>query len=162
MHTDVLYPAGPSQDFVLNALQKKSFLSVQQPFSALNLVLNTSKTKVMWLGKKNAPLPTGVFYFIWLNIRNKQCACSAASQQLHHTSHPTDSHSERHTEASRVNALLKDMLTDLPAGQKNMNPWMASDHIVEFLMSYSLLKNNWVQIRCEVLSSLNIICIQIL
>ena len=55
----VLYSAGPSPDFVLNALQK-SFLSVQQAFSTLNLVLNTSKTKVMWFGKKNALLPTGV------------------------------------------------------------------------------------------------------
>ena len=55
----VLYSAGPSPDFVLNALQQ-SFLSVQQAFSTLNLVLNTSKTKVMWFGKKNAPLPTGV------------------------------------------------------------------------------------------------------
>ena len=43
----VLYSAGPSPDFVLNALQQ-SFLSVQQAFSSLNLVLNTSKTKVMW------------------------------------------------------------------------------------------------------------------
>jgi hypothetical protein len=40
-------------------LYNKAF-SVQQAFSALNLVLNTSKTKVMWFGKKNAPLPTGV------------------------------------------------------------------------------------------------------
>jgi hypothetical protein len=55
----VLYSAGPSPDVVLNALQQ-SFLSVQQAFSSLNLVLNTSKTKVMWFGKKNAPLPTGV------------------------------------------------------------------------------------------------------
>ena len=55
----VLYSAGPSPDFVLNALHQ-SFLSVQQAFSALNFVLNTSKTKVMWFGKKNAPLPTGV------------------------------------------------------------------------------------------------------
>ena len=47
-----------SPDFVLNALQQ-SFLTVQQAFSALNLVLNTSKTKVMWFGK-NAPVPTGV------------------------------------------------------------------------------------------------------
>ena len=39
----VLYSAGPSPDFVLNALQQ-SFLSVQQAFSTLNLVLNTSKT----------------------------------------------------------------------------------------------------------------------
>jgi hypothetical protein len=44
---------------VLNALQQ-SFLCVQQAFSTLNLVLNTFKTKVMWFGKKNAPLPTGV------------------------------------------------------------------------------------------------------
>ena len=44
---------------MLNALQQ-SFLRVQQAFSTLNLVLNTSKTKVMWFGKKNAPLPTGV------------------------------------------------------------------------------------------------------
>ena len=43
----------------LNALQL-SFLIVQQAFSTLNLVLNTSKTKVMWFGKKKAPLPTGV------------------------------------------------------------------------------------------------------
>ena len=55
----VLYSAGPSLDFVLNALQQ-SFLSVQQAFSTLNLVLNTSETKVMWFSKKNAPLPTGV------------------------------------------------------------------------------------------------------
>ena len=55
----VLYSAGSSPDFVLNALQQ-SFLSVQQAFSTLNLVLNTSKTKDMWFGKKNAPLPTGV------------------------------------------------------------------------------------------------------
>ena len=49
----VLYSAGYSLDFLLNALQQ-SFFSVQQAFSALNLVLNTSKTKVMWFGKKNA------------------------------------------------------------------------------------------------------------
>jgi hypothetical protein len=55
----ILYSTGPSTEFVLNALQQ-SFLSVQQAFSALNLVLNTSKTKVMWLGKKNASHPTGV------------------------------------------------------------------------------------------------------
>ena len=54
----VLHSAGPSRDFVLHALQ--SFLSVQQAFSTLNRVLNTSKTKVMWFGKKNAPLTTGV------------------------------------------------------------------------------------------------------
>ena len=59
MQIIVFYSAGPSLDFMLNALQQ-SFLSVQQAFSALNLVLNTSKTKVMWFGKKNAPLPTGV------------------------------------------------------------------------------------------------------
>ena len=53
----VLYSAGPSPDLALNALQQ-SFLSVQQAFSTL--VLNISKTKVMWFGKKNAPLPTGV------------------------------------------------------------------------------------------------------
>ena len=47
----VLYSAGPSPDFLLNALQQR-FLSVQQAFSALNLVMNTSKT--------NTPLPTGV------------------------------------------------------------------------------------------------------
>jgi hypothetical protein len=47
------YSAGPSPNIVLNALQQ-SFLSVQKAFSALNLVLNTSKTKVMWFGKKNA------------------------------------------------------------------------------------------------------------
>ena len=51
--------APPQIDFVLNALQQ-NFLSVQQAFSNLKLVLNTSKTKVMWFGKKNAPLPTGV------------------------------------------------------------------------------------------------------
>ena len=54
----VLFSAG-SPDIVLNALEQ-SFLSVQQPFSTKNLVLNTSKTKVMWFGKKNAPLPAGV------------------------------------------------------------------------------------------------------
>ena len=46
-------------DYYLNSLQQ-SFLSVQQAFSALNFVLNTSKTNVMWFGKKKAPLPTGV------------------------------------------------------------------------------------------------------
>ena len=50
---------GDPRIFLLNALQL-SFHSVQQAFSALNLVLNTSKTKVMWFGKKNAPRPTGV------------------------------------------------------------------------------------------------------
>ena len=39
----VLFSAGPSPDFVLNALQQ-FFLSVQKAFSTLNLVLNTSKT----------------------------------------------------------------------------------------------------------------------
>ena len=55
----VLYSAGHSPDFVLIARQQ-SFLSVQQAFSALNLVQNSSKTKVMWFGKKKVPLPTGV------------------------------------------------------------------------------------------------------
>jgi hypothetical protein len=55
----VLYTAGPSLEFVLNALQQ-SFLSVQQAFSTLNLVLNASKSKAMWFGKTNVPLPTGV------------------------------------------------------------------------------------------------------
>ena len=59
MQTIVLYSAGPSPDFVLNALQW-SFHSVQQAFTDLYLVLNTSKTKGMWFGKKNAPLLTGV------------------------------------------------------------------------------------------------------
>jgi hypothetical protein len=54
MQMIVLNLPGPSLDFVLNTL-KQHFLSVQQAFSALNLVLNTSKTKVMWFGKKNAP-----------------------------------------------------------------------------------------------------------
>ena len=45
------YSAAPSPDFLVNALQQ-SFLSIQNAFSALNLVLNTSKTKVMWFGKK--------------------------------------------------------------------------------------------------------------
>ena len=44
---------------MLNALQK-SFVRDQQAFAALNPVPNTSQTKVMWFGKKNAPLPTGV------------------------------------------------------------------------------------------------------
>ena len=44
---------------MLNTLQQ-SFLSVQQAFSSLNLVLHISKTKVMWFGMKNSPLPTGV------------------------------------------------------------------------------------------------------
>jgi hypothetical protein len=39
------------------------FLRVQQAFSTLNLVLNTSKTKVMWFGKKNVPLPQ-VYYYL--------------------------------------------------------------------------------------------------
>jgi hypothetical protein len=55
----VLYSASPSLDVVLNALQQ-SFLRVQQAFSTLNFVLNNSKTKVMWFGKKNAPHPTCV------------------------------------------------------------------------------------------------------
>ena len=55
MHMIVLYSTVPSPDLVLNALQQ-SFLSV----SALNLVLNTSKTKVMLFGKKHAHLPTDV------------------------------------------------------------------------------------------------------
>ena len=55
----VLYSAGPSTDFVLNALQQ-SFLNDQQAFSTLNLVLNTSKTKVKWFGKKNDPLSTSL------------------------------------------------------------------------------------------------------
>ena len=55
----VLCSAGHYPDFAFNALQQ-SFLSVQQAFSALNLVLNTSKTKAMWFGKKNAPIPTSV------------------------------------------------------------------------------------------------------
>ena len=59
MQMIVLYSAGPSPDFVLNSLHQR-FLGVQQAFSTLNFVLNTSKTKVMWFGKKNAPLPTGV------------------------------------------------------------------------------------------------------
>uniref|UniRef100_A0A4W5LQJ9 STAT transcription factor all-alpha domain-containing protein n=1 Tax=Hucho hucho TaxID=62062 RepID=A0A4W5LQJ9_9TELE len=48
-------------------------------------------------------------------------SCEAA-QQLHPTSHATDSHSERHTEASRVNALLKGTSTDLPPAPKNGDP----------------------------------------
>ena len=39
---------------------QQSFLSVEQAFSAFNGVLNTAKTKVLWFGKKNAPLPKGV------------------------------------------------------------------------------------------------------
>ena len=57
----------------------------------------------------------------WLNIWNIQCTCSEAAQQLHHTSHPTESNSERNKEASRVNALLKGTLTDLPPGKKTWN-----------------------------------------
>ena len=59
MQMIVFYSASPSPGFVLNAL-RQSFLSVQQVFYALNLVLNTSKTKVMWFGKKNAHLPTSM------------------------------------------------------------------------------------------------------
>jgi hypothetical protein len=59
---------------------------------------------------------------ILLDVQNIQYTCREAAQQLHHTSHPTDSHSERHTEASRVNALLKGTLTELPPGQKKVNP----------------------------------------
>ena len=59
-----------------------------------------------------------LFYLFLLNIPNIQYTCNEAAQQLHHTSHPTDSHSEKHTEASRVNALLKGTLTYLPPGQE--------------------------------------------
>jgi hypothetical protein len=55
----ISYSAEPTLDFVLKAL-KQNFIRVQQAFSALNIVLNTSKTKLMWFGKKNDPLPTGV------------------------------------------------------------------------------------------------------
>ena len=44
-------------------LYNNAFLVSQQAFSTLKLVLNTSKTKVMWFGKKFAPLPTGVITF---------------------------------------------------------------------------------------------------
>ena len=40
--------------------QQQTLLSVKQAFFTLQLILNTSKTKVMWFGKKNAPPPTGV------------------------------------------------------------------------------------------------------
>jgi hypothetical protein len=43
----VLYSAGPSPYFVLSAPQQR-FLSVEQAFSALNLVLNTAKVHVVW------------------------------------------------------------------------------------------------------------------
>jgi hypothetical protein len=49
----------PLLDLVLNA-QQQSFLSVQQAFFTLNRILNTPKSKIMWFGKKNAPLPIGV------------------------------------------------------------------------------------------------------
>ena len=53
----VLYSASPFLDFVLNALQQSFLLTFKLSF---NLVLNTIKTKIMWFGKKNASLPTGV------------------------------------------------------------------------------------------------------
>ena len=41
-------------------LYNKAFLVSNKLSLPLTLVLNTSKTKVMWFGKKNSPLPTGV------------------------------------------------------------------------------------------------------
>ncbi|KAJ8343940.1 hypothetical protein SKAU_G00312690 [Synaphobranchus kaupii] len=49
----ILYATGPSPDAVLMLLQS-SFNSIQQAFSSLHLMLNTSKTKVMWFGKKSS------------------------------------------------------------------------------------------------------------
>jgi hypothetical protein len=74
---------------------------------------NTGKStvKLDFLIKKKIKYPKH-------NNITKQYTCSEAAQQLHHTSHPTYYHSERHTEASRVNALLKSTLTELPPGQK--------------------------------------------
>ena len=54
---DTVLSAGPFPDFVLNALDQ-IFLNVQQAFYALNLVLNTSKTKVIWFCKKNGVITT--------------------------------------------------------------------------------------------------------
>lgn len=47
----VLYAVGPSPDAVFTSLQD-SFFKVQQAFSTLHLLLNTTKTKVMWFGRK--------------------------------------------------------------------------------------------------------------
>ena len=53
----VLYTVGPSPDAVRASLQD-SFYRVQQAFSSLNLLLNTTKTKVMWFSRKGLmPLP---------------------------------------------------------------------------------------------------------
>ncbi len=49
----VLYAIGPSPDAVLTSLQE-SFLRVQQAFSTLNLLLNTTKIKVTWFGRKGS------------------------------------------------------------------------------------------------------------
>lgn len=54
----VLYAVGPSPDAVLASLQG-SIQRVQQDFSSLNLLPNTTKTKVMWFGRKGLiPLPS--------------------------------------------------------------------------------------------------------
>ena len=49
----ILYTAGPSPDTVLKTLQD-SFQRIQSHLSALGLVLNTTETKIMWLGRSDA------------------------------------------------------------------------------------------------------------
>lgn len=48
----VLYATGPSHAIALETLQQ-SFQAVQSGFSALGLSINSSKTKVMWFGRKH-------------------------------------------------------------------------------------------------------------
>ena len=50
----VVYLVGSSLDAVLKTLQE-SFQGIQAGFSALGLVLNTSKTKVMCFDRNNGP-----------------------------------------------------------------------------------------------------------
>ncbi len=47
----ILYVVGSSYDEVLKQAQD-SFNKIQEAFNDLNLVLNSTKTKVMWFGKK--------------------------------------------------------------------------------------------------------------
>ena len=74
---DSLILSWPLPRFCFKCFYNKAF---QQ--ATLDPVLNTSKTKVMWFGKKNAPLPTGViitseglelevvysYKYVWLEV----------------------------------------------------------------------------------------------
>ena len=52
----ILYTVGPSPGAVLASLQDNCF-RVQQAFSSLNLLLNTTKTNVMWFSRKGSVPP---------------------------------------------------------------------------------------------------------